>query len=1186
MKTKHFLKGLALVFGLCLLNPANAYHFPWDQGHDTTAPNEPENNDPEPPCSQNAKGSPVYLKTGQFVWTEQDVVLPGRPLLEFNRTYYSKDPRDGSFGKGWHGSCESMLLRTTDMQRVTSAEGETIASVPKYVLRLASGRRFEFTEQNGVISKPNGMYDYNVVRQTNGVLRLTQRDGSYKEYNQAGQVVAEADRNGNVVNHIYSNGRLTRTADTSGRYLAFTYDASGRVAGITDHTGRSWHYQYNTDGTLASVTDPMNGTKNYEYVAYKQANDGQTYYQLTRVIDETGKVTTQVTYSAGKVASYTEGANTFTYTRSGLQVTKRDSQNATWTFTLNEAGLYTSVKDPNGLTELFEYNADQQVTRYTDPAGTVTTNTYDNQNRLVQSAQGDTTTTWMYSGNNTWPSSTTSAAGATWQFQQDTKGNLTRVTNPAGNAIQYTWSASGDLVQITLPDGAVSRIVYNNVGLSTTFTDALNRVTRYEYDSVGNLTGVFNSVGDSTALQFDALQRITRLTDSLGSVTQYSYDEAGRTVSVTAANGAQATYTYDAYGRKNAYTHFDGGQETFTYRNDNLLLTYRNVAGQTVQHTYDMGKRLTQTTLPDDSFTYTYNIRGQITQARNSTGTITNVYDGRGRLTQESVNGEAVGYSYDAESRVTGMTALGETLGISYDSRGLMQRMTSGAGSIDYQYDANGRITRVTRPNGIGSVYNYDVAGELTSIDNLGMADAHFQYQYDDAGRVVGWQDGIAQKQFEYDTNGRLKHADYGNEVEDFNYDAVGNRIDADTRFDTANRLLEDHDFVYQYDAKGNRISKLSKSDGTYETFAYSARNQLVRYRKFATRQSTSSQVDVTYAYDAFGRRWYKQPVNGVRTSFIWQGSNLLAEKNGTQVQAYLGGLIKRDGQYYFPHFDLLQSARAISDASGQVVWAISQKAYGKMNSISGSFAFNGRFPGQYYDAESGLHYNYYRDYDPAAGRYLQSDPIGLAGGINTYAYVYGNPISAIDPLGLNCVAVGGNVTCVVPGGGPTVTFPRPPEWPDKIDPSGSNYHYYNIAVPLNGAKPACVMQGIVDKPTPGSPSPATPEGTSNNATPNGAQNFFDSIDYISSFGNDPGGYNNSPVNSYVLNNGTVVVNVTKPGHPLHPGYVARTVGNGKVNNQGEGVGFLQGPYSPVSGMINGVWNGQAGGIVNSCSCQ
>lgn len=140
----------------------------------------------------------------------------------------------------------------------------------------------------------------------------------------------------------------------------------------------------------------------------------------------------------------------------------------------------------------------------------------------------------------------------------------------------------------------------------------------------------------------------------------------------------------------------------------------------------------------------------------------------------------------------------------------------------------------------------------------------------------------------------------------------------------------------------------------------------------------------------------------------------------------------------------------------------------------------------------------------------------------------------------------------------------------------------------MNGANPDCVRKGIANKPTPGSPSPATVGGTLNNATPTSAQKLFDSVDWISSFGNDSGGYNNSPVTSYVMNGGKAVVNVTQPGHPLFPGYVIRTVNGGQVSNYGEGAGILQGEASQtvgIAGLINGVWNGQTQDIINNCDC-
>lgn len=115
--------------------------------------------------------------------------------------------------------------------------------------------------------------------------------------------------------------------------------------------------------------------------------------------------------------------------------------------------------------------------------------------------------------------------------------------------------------------------------------------------------------------------------------------------------------------------------------------------------------------------------------------------------------------------------------------------------------------------------------------------------------------------------------------------------------------------------------------------------------------------------------------------------------------------------QVYYIHSDQINTAREIANAAGAKVWEADPEPFGanlpnENPTGQGKFAYNARFPGQYYDTETGLHYNYHRDYDSQTGRYVQSDPIGLAGGINTYSYVGGNPVSYSDPLGLKTVIV------------------------------------------------------------------------------------------------------------------------------------------------------------------------------------
>jgi RHS repeat-associated protein len=131
----------------------------------------------------------------------------------------------------------------------------------------------------------------------------------------------------------------------------------------------------------------------------------------------------------------------------------------------------------------------------------------------------------------------------------------------------------------------------------------------------------------------------------------------------------------------------------------------------------------------------------------------------------------------------------------------------------------------------------------------------------------------------------------------------------------------------------------------------------------------------------------------------------------------------------YFVHADHLDTPRVITNTAGQAVWrwdnqsAFGENAPNENPHGQGAFTCNLRFPGQYFDQETGLHYNYFRDYDPGLGRYVESDPIGVRGGLNTYAYVDGNPVRYKDPLGLNpgTLVGGGLGSLVFPGPGTIV---------------------------------------------------------------------------------------------------------------------------------------------------------------------
>ena len=162
-----------------------------------------------------------------------------------------------------------------------------------------------------------------------------------------------------------------------------------------------------------------------------------------------------------------------------------------------------------------------------------------------------------------------------------------------------------------------------------------------------------------------------------------------------------------------------------------------------------------------------------------------------------------------------------------------------------------------------------------------------------------------------------------------------------------------------------------------------------------------------TYSYNGRGERVKKL---GTATTYYYYDSNgqLIAELDGSgntvREYVYLDGqplALVTGGNIYTIHTDHLGTPQVITDVSQTVVWQADYKPFGEANITIETITNNLRLPGQYFDGETGLHYNYFRDYDPSTGRYIESDPIGLGGGINIYGYVLANPIVNIDLMGL-----------------------------------------------------------------------------------------------------------------------------------------------------------------------------------------
>jgi RHS repeat-associated protein len=325
-----------------------------------------------------------------------------------------------------------------------------------------------------------------------------------------------------------------------------------------------------------------------------------------------------------------------------------------------------------------------------------------------------------------------------------------------------------------------------------------------------------------------------------------------------------------------------------------------------------------------------------------------------------------------------------------------------------------------TFPNGETATRSYDLDGRIASdpVETIG---------YDAASRVSGltlsnFSYAGGSQTFGYDALDRITSYTGPNGPISYSYDASGNRTSQTINGNTvtytispsSNRIVSSSLDSYSYDANGSLISYNNSNLG------YDSRGREANW--------SSGSATAFYRYNELGQRTYRAPNGVLASAYNYDESgHLIGEYHGhtqaIQETVYLGDMpiavLFSGTTAYYLHTDYRNAPRQIDNASGQATWSWTPTPFGENlpnsnpSNLPSSVTYNLRFPGQYYDGTSGLFYNLGRYYDSALGRYTSSDPIGLAGGINTYAYTRGNPISFTDPSGL--VPNPAEATCVDP---------------------------------------------------------------------------------------------------------------------------------------------------------------------------
>ena len=796
-----------------------------------------------------------------------------------------------------------------------------------------------------------------------------------------------------------SNLRLPLQIEEPGRQTSYAYDTAGRLTSRTvrdtsTQESRTTSYTYNGAGLLQSVDGPRSDVPDITLYTYDTAGNLQT------IVNALGQITT--------VAE------------------------------TNAFGRPLRIVDPNNVETTLTYDLRQRLKTQT-VAGQTTRFDYDAAGLLTRVTQPD---------------------GATLDYRYDDAHRLFEVEDGNGNRMRYTLDALGNpkLTEALDSQGVVTRRsqrTYDRYGRLWKEIDSLNQAFVRQYDANGNDIAGTDPLSLTTQRAYDALNRLTQSTDPAQGVIQQAYDPRDQLVSVTDPRGLVTGYQRNAFGEILSQQSPDSGTTSYQYDAAGNLASRTDARGITLQYQYDALNRVVLEDAPGtgEDIVYRYDGSNYVGVIANGIGRLTGIvdgsgsrelrYDARGNLltSKRSLGARTfiTSYSYDAASRRSSITyPFGRRIEYARDTQG---RVTSIRGVLNGNsvlladqivYEPWGAPRSWRLGNGLVVNRTSDLDGRIQRLTAGSLLDR--SYTYDAKGRIVGIADGVRPNEsqtFTYDPLDRLTtfYSQRWNQLS-WGYDPTGNRtVDrvnggsaTHYEYETAsNRLIRqtgDSPSIRNYDAAGNqRVQEIRPGAATTLTYTstYNARGRIVQ----SVRTGYTPTPAVSFGYDSEGRRAFKGTteqhydesgqllsdtrLNGVSKEYVWLDGLPIAV-----ASRVVGGLTEtasdphRGLNWMYAVPDHLGTVQMLTNDQQAIVWRGAYEPFGRaLLDSTNQTTLNLRLPGQYLDDETTTNQNWHREYDRQAGRYVQSDPIGLAGGVNTYAYVGGNPISFIDPEGL-----------------------------------------------------------------------------------------------------------------------------------------------------------------------------------------
>ncbi|MBI5050293.1 MAG: RHS domain-containing protein [Nitrospirae bacterium] len=931
-------------------------------------------------------------------------------------------------------------------------------------------------------------YTYNGFGQT---LTKTDADGNTTTYvyDAGGNLIQEIDAQGNITSHTYgSHGERLSTIDPNGNLTTYTYNQYGDPASVTNVLNQTTTYSYDIMGNLISAVDANGAATTYEY---------DLVDRLTKESRPDGGVINYEYDLAGSrtaIVDANSNRTIFTYDNQNRLIKTTDPEGNSINYTYDLEGNMTSmtIKDNTNniiTTETYTYDIYNRLLKTTHTDGTFTEQSYDiHGNILTKKDENVNITTFSYDALNRLLSVTDPNEKVT-SYTYDKRNNLKTVTDANGNTTTYTYDSLNRLISTISPDTGTVTYSYDPNGNLVAKTDANSVTIIYTYDALNRQTSIqfpdstqnINYYYDDVQLQ-NSKGRLTTMTDSSG-ITWYDYDKMGRVIKETKQidNVVYGTeYIYDLNGNPLTITYPGGRVVTYTYNQLNKITSVTDTFSGVTK------------TLANN---ITYLPFGDVTSITQGNGIITaKTYDNRNRLNSLNIGTlKQLSYTRDNTGNITAVTDnldATKNKAFVYDNFYRLTQATGSWGSLNYSYDGAGNRQTETTATGLTN-YLYN-ANRLVS----GIGEKTFNFTYDNNGNTISDNS----RQYIYNQNQRLTQVtDTGAVLGEYIYNGNGQRV---------KKTIDGQTTIFHYDLQGMLIAESTNTGTITNEYVYLNGEPLAKIGSTVSgngynypdpvnapgfRASLSLNVKASFLGTSWLKYYYTYnrlnftstsitgltiagdttTVTGVGTvngspnyTFTATITDSSLGNQPSQPDAMGIEIKKPDGTLYYSalsqpaasgnysiegsniyyyHNDHLSTPMLMTSSSGSVVWQGEFKPFGEPLSVSGSVTNNIRFPGQYYDSETGLHQNYFRDYKPEVGRYIESDPIlqpttnlkltssgcsktklkwqvpdllSNPKDLHPYFYTANNPVNSIDPQGL--LTIPGTNWCGPGGGGPT----------------------------------------------------------------------------------------------------------------------------------------------------------------------